>query len=370
MEELGKKRLAAAAAIFAGIVYFFVCALPLRKELVLKPVWARETVEIPHAAGEAAASAKKGADSAADQASASAHYFTLSGRFGYFEADGKLLFSAALPYGATLSPEAFATYDRLSTGFSIRSPSGAELGRSNVPGYPFFDSGRRFVLAPDQCGVTEIGRNGAVIWRRQFGSVITAYGGSPSLAAFGLMDGTIVGLGRKGEDLLSFAPGGSRLPGVYGVAVSPDGLLVAAVCGLDKQRLVVLEKRSSAYRVTFHRWLESDFRRPVAMSFTEDGRRLVYEAPGGAGVYDRATRRESLIAAGSVGPLGDSVEEAGMLALLAGSGAERRLICASPDDRRLIDLPLRASDASLEVDGRSFYLGLDGDLVRMDLREE
>jgi len=376
VEEIGKRRLAAVAAVFAGILYFFACASPLRKELVLEPVWARSLE--PAAGGAPAAKPAKaqGARPAAEaggagtESSAKPHYFSLAGRFGYFDAEGELLYSAAVPYGVALAPDAFATYERLSAGFAIRSPSGEELARASLPGYPFFDAGRRFVLAPDQCSVTEIGPDGRALWSRQFGSVITAYGGSPDLAAFGLMDGSIVGLGLRGEELLSFAPGGSRLPGIYGVAVSPDGLLVAAVCGLDKQRLVVLEKRSSAYRVTFHRWLDSDFRRPLAMSFTADGRNLVYEAPGGAGIYERGTRRESLIAAGSVGRVGEAVEGLGMLALLAGSGEERLLVCASPDDRRLIDLRLRASDASLEVDGNSFFLGLDGNLIRMDLREE
>ena len=45
------------------------------------------------------------------------------------------------------------------------------------------------------------------------------------------MDGRIVGIGASGKVLLDFAPGGSHIPGVYGVAVSPDGLLVAAITG-------------------------------------------------------------------------------------------------------------------------------------------
>jgi hypothetical protein len=365
VEETGKKRLAAAAVVAVGVVYFLVCAQPLGKEYVLAPVWARETAKAPQApaaSGPAAA--------ARIAAQGKVFPFRLGGSYGYFDEAGSILFSAPAPYGVALAGDAFAAYERLSEGFSIRSPSGAELAKCALPGYPFFDSGRRFVLSPDQCSVAELGQDGLAIWKRQFGSVITAFGGSPSLAVFGLMDGSLVGVGRKGEELLSFAPGGSRLAGVYGAAVSPDGLLVAAVCGLDKQRLVVLEKRSSAYRVTYHRWLESDFRRPIAMAFTADGRRLVYEAPAGAGVWERDSRREFLVSASSVGRVGASLEGNRMLVLLAGAGEEKRLICASPDDRRLVDLPLRASDAFLEVSGRSIFVGADGDLVRLDLRRE
>jgi hypothetical protein len=358
VEEIGKKRLGAALAVAAGIVYFVVCALPLRKEYVLAPVWARELDRAPQAAGSSLAPG------------ATAYPFRLGGRFGYFDADGRLLFAEATPYGVALSRDAFAVYDRLAAGFSVRSPAGAEIARVAVPGYPFFGSGRLFVMGPDQCSVSELRQGGSVAWTRDFGSVITAFGASPSLAVFGLMDGTIVGIDTAGVPRLSFAPGGSRISGVYGVAVSPDGLLVAAVCGLDKQRLVVLERRSAAYRVTYHRWLESDFRRPVDMAFTSDGRRLVYEAPGGAGVYDVDTRTESLIAASAVGRVGASLDGSRVLVLLAGSGAERRLICAAPPDRRLVDLSIGASTAFLEVDGRSLFIGTDSHIVRLDLREE
>ncbi len=358
MEEIGRKRLAAAVAVFAGIVYFLVCAFPLRRQFALAPVWARDLAAAPQAPGASPAPGK------------TAHPFRMGSGFGYFDEGGTILFAAPAPYGVAMAGDGFAAYDRLSSGFVVRSPSGAELSKSSLPGYPFFAAGRRFVLAPDQCGVAELAPDGSARWRRQFGSVITAFGAGASLAAFGLMDGSLVGIGPGGEELLSFAPSGSRLPGIFGAAVSPDGNLVAAVSGLDKQRLVVLEKRSSAYRVTYHRWLESDFRRPVAMDFSGDGKRLVYEAPRGVAVYDRDARMESLIAAEPYGRLGERLEGSRMLLLLAGRGLDKRLVCASPEDRRLVDLPIRAADAFLESSGRSLFLGMDAELVRLDLREE
>jgi hypothetical protein len=358
VEEIGKKRLAVAAAIAAGLVYFFVCAQPLNKEYVLAPVWTRALPQAPQSPG------------AVPTQGVAVHPFKLGDSFGYFDAEGRVLFAESTPYGVALAPDAFALYDRISEGFTIRSPAGADIAKVNSPGYPFFASGRRFLLGPDQCAVSELGPTGAVVWTRYFGSVITAFGASRSLAVFGLMDGTLVGVDATGAESFSFAPGGSRIPGVYGVAVSPDGLLAAAVCGLDKQRLVVLERRATAYRVTYHRWLESDFRRPIAMSFTDDGRRLVYEAPGGAGVYDVGTRKESVIAASAVGRVGASLDESRMLVLLAGAGIERRLVCAVPSDKRIVDLPISASQSFLEVEGCSFFIGANEYLVRLDLKEE
>lgn len=361
MEEHGRRRLAAAAAAFAGIAYFLICAIPLPRELVLVPVWART---ISGAGIPATAGTRSG------DASSVTIPFSLGGHYGYFDPDGKILFAAPSPYGVALSRESFATYDRLSESFSLRSPKGNELYRCETPGYPFIAAQRLFVMGPSQSAVAEIGRDGKPLWSYEFSSIVTAFGASNKLAVFGLLDGTIVGLDQKGTEALNFSPGGSRIAGIYGIAVSPDGLMVAAVSGLDRQRLVVLERRSSTFRVTYHRWLGSDFRRPVALAFTGDGQKLVYEAPGGAGVYDRATRSESLVALPGPEGIGLSVGEPGLLVLLGEGGGNKRLVLASAPDRRIADLSVPAKDTFLDSRASSLYLGMDDELVRLDLKEE
>ena len=360
MEETGKRRLTVAGTVAAGLAYFLVCAFPLQKELLLVPTWTRSIAQAP--------SAPK-AGTARGSGSAAPIPFRLGGRFGYFSADGTILFAGTAAYGVAISPEAFASYDRLSEGFTIQSPDGSALARVSAPGYPFFAAGRRFVIAPDQAAVSELAQSGAALWTYQFGSIVTAFDASPSIAVFGLMDGRIVGLGATGTVLLDFSPGGSHIAGVYGVAVSPDGLLAAAITGLDKQRLVIMEKRSSAYRVAYHRYLTSDYRRPVAMSFTADGSRLAYESPSGVGVYNRSTRSESLISAPAASRLGFTARGGELMVLLSGSGEDKRLLYAALPDRRLVDLRIKAQLAFVETRGDSLFLGLDQDIVRMDLQE-
>jgi hypothetical protein len=365
MEETGKRRLNVAGTVAAVIAYFLVCAFPLQKELVLVPGWTRSLLQAP--AAPAASSKRSGP--AQGSASTAPLPFRLGGSFGYFTPDGSILFAGTAPYGVALAPDAYATYDRLSEGFTIQSPDGATLARVASVGYPFFAAGRRFVIAPDQGTVSELAKNGAIAWTYQLGSVATCFDASPSIVAFGLIDGRIVGLGTSGAVLLDFAPGGSHVPGVYGVAVSPDGLLVAAITGLDRQRLVVMEKRSSAYRVAYHRYLASDYRRPVYMAFTGDGSRLAYESPSGVGVYDRASRSETVIATPAASSLGLTTMGGRLMVLLSGNGEERRLVCAALPDRRVVDLGLKAQLAFVETQGDSLFLGLDQDIVRMDLAE-
>jgi len=364
MEEIGKKRLAAAAAAAAGLVYFLVCAFPLQKELLLVPAWSRNVSDAPAAPIAAAKVSRtaKGGDS-------SPMPFRLGDRYGYFTADGDILFAATADYGVALSPDAYAPYDRLSEGFVVRSPQGTELAHVAQIGYPFFAAGRRFVIGPDQATVSELGKNGASLWSYQFPSIVTAFDASSSIAVFGLMDGGIVGLDSAGQTELNFAPGGSRIAGVYGVAASPDGGLVAAITGADKQRLVILEKRSAAYRVTYHRYLVSNYRKPVYMSFTPDGRHLAYESPSGIGVYDVAKRDETVVSVPATSRLGLTMRSGELLVFLSGGSAGQRLVCTALPDRRIVDARLKASLAFAETSGDSLFLGLDDRIVRMDIKE-
>jgi len=214
-----------------------------------------------------------------------------------------------------------------------------------------------------------------VLWQRDFSSLITAFASSDGLALFGLMDGSLVGIGKDGSELLSFSPGGSRVAGIYGCAVSPDGQMVAAISGLDKQRIVVLERRTSAYRVTYHRWLDSDFRRPVAMGFTEDGRYLAYERPDGFSIYSCEGRSEARVSSRALKRLGLSIPERDMLIALEGGGDDKNLLCASPKGKRIFSASFGAADGFLAQRGEALFLGMAQSsgasrIVRLDLREE
>jgi hypothetical protein len=356
MEEQGRRRLTFVAVTVAGILYFFVCAFPLPKTLVLRPAWSKDVVSqsTPFAGLDTTPLIP----------------FLLGGRYGYFSADGERLFSAAAPYGVALAPDAYAPYERLSEGFQVMSPSGATLARVPSPGYPFFAAGRRFLVGPDQASFSELGADGKATWSYEFGSVITCCSASPTLVSFGLMDGSIVALGNGGEELLRFSPGGSRIECVYGIASAPNGSAIAAVCGLDQQRLVVLEKRAAEFRVAYHRWLGSEFRRPVKISFVPDGSRLVFELPGGAGIYERVSGLEYFVETDAAFSIGKTAAKGFLLLLVSGAGEIKRLTFAYPPFGKVLETRMRSLTTFVDSDGDAIFLGADGRLMRLDLEEE
>lgn len=368
MEETGRRRLAAAGIAAASIAYFFAFATPLPAELALVPAWASPLAGSPSAPSSGAAG-----DPA--KASSGLHAFRLGASYGYFSEEGRILFAAPRGAGVALSDSAFAPYERVQDKAILRSPAGTPLASIAAPGYPFMKAGRIFLMNPGQTGVSGIDPSGGVAWSREFATVVTAFDASPSLALFGLLDGSLVGLGPGGEELISFAPGGSRIAGVFGCAVSPDGRYAAAVTGLDGQRLVVLERRASAYRVTWHVELGSGYRRPVEMAFTADGRYLLHERPEGAGVWAAGAREETLLPGFALGNLGDSVPGKGFLLCFEG-GAYPRLVLALPSGKRVATVPIAAGERFMATHGQALFLGL-GDpggagaaLVRLDIEEE
>ncbi len=403
MEETGKKNLWIVLIVLAGIIYFFVFAVPLPKELVFSPTWSLKlsgprpegtaAAAVSSIPGDAARTQKPAADAAKAAVKAPAQEiapfvrgeaagaaglipFNFGKLFGYFSRDGKLGFSQGLPFGLALSRKAYIAYDQIPESLVLKTPDGTDKLKIDETGYPFYSGERLFVMKPGQSGVIELGSDGKPLWERDFPSIITAFDASANLVAIGLLDGNLIGIGNKGEELIKFAPGGSRIPGIYGCAVSPDGELVAAVSGLDQQRLVILERRTSAYRVTFHKWFNSDFRRPVHMGFTADGRYLVYEEPDGFGVYSRSARTEKHVSSWTVRHLGSSIPGRDILLAIEGQGGDHKAVLgASPEGRRMFTMSFNAADGYLAQEGGALFLGMaaaDGSsqIVRIDLREE
>ena len=111
------------------------------------------------------------------------------------------------------------------------------------------------------------------------------------------------------------------------------------------------------------------------MSFTDDGKSLLYEAPAGLGIYDRESGKEAIVATKALSGLGLSASSRGILMAIEGSGSAKSLLCAAPDGNRLFSLPFSGESSFASISGDAVFLGIassDGTsrLVRMDFKEE
>lgn len=361
MEEHARRQIGILMTVLFGILYFFLFAHPLPKVLDLNPVWTSALDGMPSPSTQ-----KKGEHDAMLS-------FALGDSYGYFDSGRGLSYIAKRGYGVSLSDQGFVSYDRVPESIAWKDTTGSILATTKEAGYPFMAGGRRFMLAMNQATVAEIGKSGEELWRRDFPSILTAFDASPHLALFGTLDGRLVGLDEKGAELLAFSPGGSRIDSIFGCAVSPDGRNVAAISGLDRQRLVVLEQRKEAYRVTYHRWLDSDFRRPVAMAFTARGDTMTFESPHGLGMYDVIKRAEHLVPVESPSGPGLSMPARPEIVVLE-TGGKKGLILASRDGRRLYTIGMVADELFVRISRTSAFIGINRggsmNIVRLDFLEE
>jgi len=338
------------------LVYFFVAAIPLKKELALHPVWARDI--------------SKDASSASPLSTEHSLVFNFGGRYGSVSSDGIVELSRETSFDAAISDKAIIPYTRESSALEVLKPDGASLSRIQGEGWPFFRSGRLFLASPEMNSVSEYTLDGKLLWSYDYPFTITEFDAASSLTIAGLLDGTLECVDSKGLSVLSFAPGGSRIEVVLGAALDPNEEAIAAVCGADRQRFILLVKKGDTFKVQYHKYLDSDYREPVSVRFTQDGRYILYRQPDGIMIFDRSNGTESLlpIRAQSFEVASDPVR--GLQFIFATLNRSRAIICIQPPTRIIFSYTLPGGPFWSHFTDDSLYLGLGHVLGRMDISEE
>jgi hypothetical protein len=103
-------------------------------------------------------------------------------------------------------------------------------------------------------------------------------------------------LDSNGKRVFIFEPAGSRYSVILGCAISKDGMRLGIICGIDQQRFLLLERLGSDdYRVVYHEYLGTGFRRPVHISFIDQDRWIAFERSEGIGCYEMKSRKGLII---------------------------------------------------------------------------
>jgi hypothetical protein len=360
------------AALLLIVLYFMLFPYPLGRELVVRPMWA---IPMPTTAGPAPQR---------DGAPGAAAPFQLGDLFGYVQGDGTVLYAGKAPYRVALSDTGFVSYTRLGTVWILQDTTGRRVATFSGSGYPFLgpEGDRIFNVKSDLSGIIELDRNGAVVWERDFPSLMTAASPRNDLLLVGLLNGSMLLLDRKGSALFEFSPRGSRIPVIVGDAVAPDGSLLAAVSGIGPQYLTVLRRRSGAdarrsaapannalpaYAPIATLSLSSEYRREVRMSFSPDSRFLVLEGLAGAGIFDPADGALRWVSlrgtlAGVGWPGGGS-----LAALAARDGGLAQLAIEPPSGVMVYREEFPARELFMGTIDGQLLLGWDGELLRVDV---
>ncbi len=89
-----------------------------------------------------------------------------------------------------------------------------------------------------------------------------------------------------GNLLQRFAPGGSEIPVILGVAISSDGKYVASVCGQNKQRFVLAKKDEAQTKIIAHEFLDSKSTNQMLVKFSSDDKTVYFNSGKILGIVD------------------------------------------------------------------------------------
>jgi hypothetical protein len=281
-----------------------------------------------------------------------------------------MLLSIDADSGSAISDYGYASRDPATGKASFFAPDSSKLFETGFPAIPLLGAGRFFALSGDGLSAAEYARDGKLLWKRALPSILTAIEARARDLALGCLDGSVLVLGEDGAEVFRFAPGGSRIPAVYGVALSEDGEALAAVSGADPQRFVYLERKAGSYKVVFHSDLDSDFRRSTLLRFSGLSREVYIEREGGISVFDPRKRRISPITVlGRVTAIGPGNGD-GPLAFLSDSGQGLSLSIQMPPPVPRLRSSFPGRKGFLAEDGSMLFVGAGGKIVRLDREEE
>ena len=359
MSEMKRKYWILPGIIFL-VIYMFVAARPIREETVLFPRWISslesglyidfggfdyETdVEIP---------------------------FRLGSRFGFFDDSGQYLLNRVRNMNLSLSNGMWSEYEAQPAGVEIFNPQSELLMTIDNPiGYPFFMDNRAFLLGNEQNSISALDNLGNIIWTYDFSSPLTCIDAASGFIVAGTLDGVIELLDSTGRLVFSFEPGGSRLAVILGVAISTDGARLAVISGIDNQRFLMLEQSGDIFRVVYHKFLSTGFRRAVHINFINNDARVAFEQQGGLGLYDIAMRSSLFL------PL-----EGEMAGMDTGDGNYLFVISSQGEDRKrifgirmpgeiMMNAPFRSRSVFLDRRDSKLYIGGDYSLASFELNKK
>jgi hypothetical protein len=304
--------------------------------------------------------------------------FRAGDQFGFVDGEGRVLFHDAIDFSIALSDSGFINYSSIQEGeqgLVYRNYMGDLKSSFQLPGYPVLGAnGERLLLVKtDATGVTDVAIDGGVEWSASFASVVTAIAMTDHHTLVGLLSGNLKLFDHEGRSIYGISFRSTKSETIYGCAIANHARELAVVCGTTPQRLVLIRKGGSSFEKPASRDLSSDFRRPVFIEFSEDGKLIFIEGKGKVLVADTDSLSLNEIPVSGTFA-GMSVAPRLRYAAVLGQNRTDRYI---DYDLRMFYLPrltfvrekFTALNASIKFFSRFLLAGIDDRLIILAIRE-
>ncbi|RKX77397.1 MAG: hypothetical protein DRP87_09240 [Spirochaetes bacterium] len=339
------------------LLYLLGFSRELDKELIFQPKWVVHFPEV---------------DNTLENTPQEDEYFDfhLGDIFGYIYHSGKIGFMGRVFFNVEMLEGMFVNYSNVSENLIFKDTQGKILMNIETPGYPVLRDDRIFVIEPDRTGISEYDQSGSLLWKREYGTLITCMDTNDEDLLLGTLDGRIQLLGSDGSIRFQHIENESLYNVIYGCAINEDGSSLAVVSGVKPQRMELFQKGKPGYNRSFIKTLDTDVRRNMYIEFSSDGRWVFLE--GDRGFYIVDSLRKGIDFIELSGNLKKMISEKkyGIHYLLFGNEIEERLVVFKPPGKILMDLPLEGEEVFLHSEDGKLFLGLNQRIMRIDVRKE
>ncbi len=343
-------------ALMFSLVYTFIIAIPLKGNIFFEAV-------------SATVISNEEIKKASEEDKAELFPFLVGKRFGYFNAEGKIVHSESVPYEVTLSRTAFALYQPQNTKTEVFSPQGKVLGRIQSAGFVHLTDSAAYVFTPGGNAVTCYSLSGEKKWHYEHTAIVSAFNSSPVATVIGFSDGKIVCIDNDGTVLFDLYPGGSKYEVIVGAAISTDGTKIACISGVDRQRVVLIQSsaESAHYKIVYHQYLSQTLRRQAFMRFDSSGDFLLFELAKGIALLDCPNEKLSVMdEEGVIVDVGVDLD-VGLFTVLMQKDARYTLSLIRQPANILAQTSFEAKNAYFVQDKNHIFLALDDKLIRVDI---
>lgn len=258
-------------AIILTILYIVFAIKPLQKEFLFTPEW-KINVSSPEI--------KENPQNLPLQ------YFKLGQSAGYFTEDGKVTNFFTFPFKTSISNSYYTCYNSNNTKTDFFTPDAKKAGTISETGFPFISEDKIFVFLPGGSSFVMCNQNGSKKWEHDAIFPITSFSSTKNAIIAGYADGSVIHFDNDGQILQNFQPGGSDYPVILGASISNDGLYIACVSGLNKQRFTLSKKENNQTKIIFHEYFSKDSNLQQIVKFSSDDKLCFFTSKEFAGIVD------------------------------------------------------------------------------------
>ncbi len=365
-----KKHLIILPIVFL-IIYTFVAAVPLGSDMYFMPVWIQSIIPDTAKAALSGITSKQALTIQADADDfhkEPVEYFITNKRFGYFTENGNLLRSSPINDRISASSTAWSVYTEQSSKIPVYNPDGTLITTINRAGFVHIDEDRMYLFEKGGNAVCEYTADGKRLWRYIHAAPITAFNSSVQGTIIGFSDGKLVCVDRNGDVLFDFYTGGSSYRVVLGAALSEDGRYAACVCGLDQQRVLLIDLDLNKHKIVYHAYLKGNLRRQLFVNFDKKGENVIFECAEGIGFIDCTQFVSGIIPdSGFILNLGDESYK-NIKTILTHNGQKADLYCIESPMHLIGKTSFNAQKPFLIQNQEKLFLATETHLVRIDIK--